>query len=125
MTDISILRDLRTTLDQFGTFLLTDICPSDNDIIFIKNYFDKMEMKSLMENFVEYLLPYQDQIHRRNKKLFLHNKKIFGNLPHDKITKFSQLMNGEQISQENEITIWEYFRTIVGLCNEYKKFLKR
>lgn len=124
MSEISLLRDLRIIIDQFGTFLQMDVCPDDEDIKFINTFLNKMEVETLMKRFIEYLLPYELQIRNKNKRLFLHNKKIFGDLPEGKVAKFSQLFINENISTENENIIWDYFRTIIGLCNEYKK-LKR
>jgi hypothetical protein len=106
-------------MDQFADFLLTEVCPENGDLFALKQYLKQENIETVVRGFIKFVLPYREQIFKRDNRFFIHNTKIFGDLPEDKVVYFKKMWNENKISPEDKEAVWEYFKTLACLCVDY------
>jgi hypothetical protein len=84
--------------------------------------------RDLMQNIIQTVLPFSEQIRKRDINFFTSQKyTIFEGLPTDRVDYFEKLIitpeNQGGMSNEDKDVIFEYFDQFVTLAEEYKKNL--
>jgi len=93
-----------------------------NDLIAVEFYFKNFHHDTIMNHFINKVLPYKKQIINRDVQFFLKNDSIFAGLPEDRINYYSKIVaSGKRISEDYRITIWEYFDSLIALAELYQK----
>ena len=87
-----------------------------DDLLGVSMIFGRMSEKVIMEHVEKYVMPYNEQINKRNLKFFKKNKKhIFKGVGEDKINEYSDFITGNKITKKNIDAIWDYFDSMVAL----------
>lgn len=95
-----------------------------DDVLYVKIFLQALGKDKCMKHVIKRILPYKDQIGNRDQKFFEKNKKIFGELPQDRVDYFSDLIINEKLTKEDKDEIWDFFDTFVTCADEYKKLQK-
>lgn len=116
-----ILQKFKQAIMQFIDELI-DIFPQESDLIISRVFFeDQIPIVTIADSFVDHILPYRDQIVKRNDKFFIDDNNIFGTLDFDKVLHFKKLWNSGHLDKEDRDVIWDYFDTFIILIDAYKK----
>lgn len=92
------------------------------DVVFLREFFARLEPLDMANMFVKYVLPYADQIRNRDDQYFANNLgKLFTTLPEDRISFMRDVLINEKIEAEDKTTIWEFWNTFIMLTEKYKK----
>jgi hypothetical protein len=104
---------------------IEDILNSHNintdDIIYIKFYAMNSNKEESIKEASLRILPWKEFIRTRNEDFFYKNKKIFGELPEDKVNYFSDLWKKGVFDEEDKKEIWEFMDCFVAYAEQYKK----
>ena len=113
--------------DELNNFLdrIEDIL-NEHDIeveefIFIKFFITSMSDQQAMNHIIRRVLPWKEHIQGRRDSFFYKNKKIFGELPEDKVNYFSDLWMSKTLDKDDKKEIWEFFDVFIAFAEEYKK----
>ena len=121
ISTIDILQRLKKGVIQFIDDLI-DIFPQEYDLIMARIFFeDQVEVSSLADSFVKYVLPHKNMIKGRNEKFFINDNNIFGMIDNGKVLHFKKLWTSSSLDSENRAIIWKYFDTFIVLSEAYKK----
>ena len=109
---------------------ITDILESYNldvadDMVYIRFGIMSNNKEQIMDTVSNNILPFEKHIKEKNEIFFTkkeNQKKIFGDLPEDKVSFFSDFWNKTDISTEDKDCIWEYFDTFIALAERFKKY---
>lgn len=122
---------LKTILyEEFMNFAksMEEILDSHNldsdDVLYVKIFLQALGKDKCMEHTIKRILPYKKQIEKRDQEFFQKNKKIFGELPQDRVDYFSDLIVNEKLTKEDKNEIWDFFEAFVACADEYKKLQK-
>ena len=103
---------------------LLEILPNETDIFLVRIYFDTaINPIELMDNFIEYVLPWRDYIEQRDETYFEKNDHIFGKLPKNKVQHFKNLYTNDVFDASQKEIIWQYFDVFLSLADTYKKYI--
>ena len=120
---MDLLKSLKQELLLFIDSI-EDICSeyniSTDEVIYVQVLFRAMSEEQIMYHITKRILPWKKQIVERNESFFYKNKKIFGELPEDKVNYFSDLIT-KTFSQDDKNEIWDFFDTFITFAEEYKK----
>lgn len=83
----------------------------------------------LMQIIIDSVLPYKEQIIRKDESFFKNNRRLFGkHAPNvkektigDLVSHFSAIWDGHGLSKKSKNTIWDYFLVFIRLAELYKK----
>lgn len=93
---------------------------SVTDLMNSEFYFKKIKKEKLMAHVIDRVLPFKGQIEKEEEIFFVKNTdKIFGGLPPDRITFFSNRLIS--LPPDDKKTLWRYFQTFVALAEMHKK----
>ncbi len=93
-----------------------------DDLIYVKFFISKMTSEDAMQHVIMHILPWERQIEEKDDQFFYKNKKIFGDLPNNKVNYFSDLWMSTTLNEEDKDEIWRFMDTFVTYGNEFKKF---
>ncbi len=103
---------------------LIEVFPSDVQMLFARLYFsDNVDQEKLMKGFVKYVLPWKDQILKRDEKYFEDNEYIFGDIDPTKVEHFKSLIKSGGFSSDDKNVLWDYFAVFISLAEKYKKLI--
>ena len=128
MSDIQILQRFREGYLGFIDSLISQF-PREPNLIVGRVFFeDGVPVELVAKNFIQRILPYKDQIARRDDSFFMENNHIFG-MVSEKNTKdvvhFKTLWASNQLDDEDRNTIWEWFDLFCKLMEKYSNIVNR
>ena len=92
------------------------------DIATISQFFTALDPIELMQQFIKSVLPYSDQIERKNEEYFhKHILALFQDFPQEKVYSLYNFIRSGDCDADLKDDIWDYLQTIVALIKKYKK----
>lgn len=92
------------------------------DIMFLREFFARIEPVDMINMFVKYVLPHAEQIRKHDVSYFADNiAELFQGLPEDRLQFIQDLLVNDKISAEDKQDMWSYWDTFVLLSEKYKK----
>jgi len=127
LTDIT--DDAKRMIMEFINDLKTGIFTSPAEqleLTFVEAYYASVDSESAIQHLISNVLPYKDQIKKRNLHFFIDKKDvIFKGLPQARIDHFANMVTKPEelggIDGETKRVVWDYFDTFLWLAEEYKK----
>ena len=93
----------------------------NGDLTTLSFFFKQCPPYELMDSIVEYVLPWERYIKKRDDDFFYKNKKIFGTLPDDSVDYFSDLWKSDKLDDDDKGIVWDYFDVFIECAKTYKK----
>jgi len=125
MEQQKLMRDLQTTVLELIADLKDNIFVQEEeigDLMLVEFFFKKMHPERIMNHIVSKVLPWKEQIKKRDQEFFLQNSSLFQGLPEDRISHYTNtIVKGDRIDDDNRNIVWQYFDTIIQLAETYKK----
>ena len=117
---------MRQTISEFVTELKTKIFTEpqeQGDLVLVEFFFSKLHDSMMMNEVIQNVLPWENQIKGRKSEFFLNNRNVFKGIPEDRIEYFSSMWKGDnqRLSKDDKDTIWAYFDTMLAIAKAYKK----
>lgn len=94
----------------------------ESDLMFILEFFQRIDAVELMSLFIKRVLPYTAQIRNCDEKFFQENVlKLFSDLPQEKVYFIYDIFVNNRIDQEDKEANWDYWGVFVSLAEKNKK----
>ena len=125
MTTGDSLLDMQTTVLEFIEDLKENVfteADEQGDFMLVEFFFKRMHRESVMHHIINSVLPWKKKINKRDEEFFLKNVDLFKGLPEDRISHYGKVIaQGNRVSDDDRVTIWAYFDTMVAIAEGYKK----
>ncbi len=112
------LQALRDSMAEFINEIGKCVCHNSdekNDIFLVTTLIRATNADNIYENiFVPRVLPYRDQLEKRDISYFNRNLNIFEGLPEDKVKKYNDRVYKE-MSDENKQVMFDYFDSFFAI----------
>ncbi len=96
--------------------------PQEADLIMFRFFLsEQVPVETLMQRFVQFVLPHRQQISGRDEAFFISNDNIFGSSPKDKVIHFKNLYLG--MNAENREMLFQWFDSFLAIVEKYQKCL--
>lgn len=95
---------------------LIEIFPDDNDLYSYRLILKQLPPSDLMAKFIEGVLPFENEIEKRDEDFFLQMNTFF-----QEEDKFKNMWTSGQLDSEDKDSIWSYFDVYVELCRRYRE----
>jgi hypothetical protein len=116
---VEIMTLFKNNLLEFFDDLIEQY-PHEADLIMYRFFLsEQIPVESLMERFIQFVLPHRGQIEARNENFFIANDNIFGSSPKDKVIHFKNLYLG--MNDENRETLFQWFDSFLLLVDKYRQ----
>ncbi len=118
------LLDMQTTVLEFIDDLKENVFTESSeqgDFMLVEFFFKRMHREKIMNHIIASILPWKKKIIVRDEDFFIKNTDIFKGLPDDRVTHYGKVITGARVSEDDRVTIWSYFDTMVAIAEEYKK----
>ena len=92
-----------------------------SDIAYVRVFIMQLSPDASMMYVIDKILPYEDEIEKRDESFFYDNPEIFGKLPKSKVNYFSDLVQSGELTQDDKDEIWEFFSSFIAYGKEYDK----
>lgn len=121
MTDIE--KQFKNTLISFLDELIGQF-PQEGDLVIFRIFLkDKTPISTVLNYFIENILPFKQMVVDRNETFFLNHCSLFEQNENrkDKVNKFKKLWTSSQLDDDDKKVIWEWFDSFVFLAERYQK----
>jgi hypothetical protein len=127
MSEIEILKQFKNSLISFLDELIVQF-PEEGDIVIFRIFVkDRIIISSIMNYFVQKILPLKKMVDERNEDFFLNYCSIFEDINNDtqknKVNKFKKLWRSNCLDEDDRIVIWKWFDSFMFLSEKYQKIL--
>ena len=127
MSEIEILKQFKNSLISFLDELIVQF-PEEGDIVIFRIFVkDRIIISSIMNYFVQKILPLKKMVDERNEDFFLNHCSIFEDINNDtqknKVNKFKKLWRSNCLDEDDRIVIWKWFDSFMFLSEKYQKIL--
>lgn len=124
---MEIARDIKNTvLELINDLKQVFTQQSDKgDLLLVEFAMKKLSDTTIADKMVSCVLPHSIGIKNRDLEFFLQERNnLFAGLPQNKIDHFAKMISTKGrggLSEEDINIVWDYFDTLLGLVEEYKK----
>lgn len=116
---LKILEIFKINYIRFFTDLI-DIFPEEEDLIYIRVLLtSQIPVSTVMDIFIESILPIKDMVVRRDENFFLEKCNLFDELDGTKVVHFKKLWSSPNLDDETKDVMWKYFDVLIGLTENY------
>ena len=127
MSEIEILKQFKNSLISFLDELIVQF-PEEGDIVIFRIFVkDRIIISSIMNYFVQKILPLKKMVDERDEDFFLNHCSIFEDINNDtqknKVNKFKKLGRSNCLDEDDRIVIWKWFDSFMFLSEKYQKIL--
>lgn len=127
MSEIEILKQFKNSLISFLDELIVQF-PEEGDIVIFRIFVkDRIIISSIMNYFVQKILPLKKMVDERDEDFFLNHCSIFEDINNDtqknKVNKFKKLWRSNCLDEDDRIVIWKWFDSFMFLSEKYQKIL--
>jgi len=92
------------------------------DLISVETVINNATGQTIMDHYINRVLPWKDKIENRDEKFFLENKFIFVGLSPAKVEFYSQyLSNPDNVEDDDKELIFQHFDTMTEIAELYNK----
>lgn len=125
MSEIEILKQFQNTLISFLDELIVQF-PSEGDLVIFRIFLkDRVPIVSVMNYFVQKILPLKKMITERDEDFFLNHCMLFESVDSTdkkgKINHFKKLWRSESLDDDDKRVVWEWFDSFIFLGEKYQK----
>ena len=90
--------------------LIEQIPEMTTQLLFAKLSVQQMEPDFIINNFIQHILPHEEEIRARNDVFFFeHARNMFGG----KVNYFNEIWNSSALDAEDRQTVWDWFDMFV------------
>lgn len=98
--------------------------PKDNDMILCRILVkDMIQDIILIENFIQYILPYKKKISKRDETFFLTDESIISHITNfnykSKVNKLKILWQSKNLDDDDREQIWKWFDLFIIVSDKY------
>ena len=120
---LHILQEFRSNLVKFFDELIEQF-PNEPDLVIIRILVkDRVPIDSIMEYFMNEIVPQKERIQSRDDTFFSDGKSLFGMLPEQQRDTFKRIWKSPKLDKEDRMAIWKWTDLFVVLSEKYKKSL--
>ncbi len=94
----------------------------DEDLVFLKLFFSDVSIDIIRYQFQKQILPFRDDILKRNEQFFMTDKDVFSNLHETakhSVPKMKELW--KNLNDENKEATWNWFKKFLQLIEEWDR----
>lgn len=122
MSDIE--KQFKNTLISFLDELIGQF-PHEGDLVIFRIFLkDKTPITTIIDYFIEKILPLKQMVVSRNEDFFLNHCSLFEQVDDtkkNKVNNFKRLWQSNQLDADDKKVIWEWFDTFIFLVEKYQK----
>lgn len=118
---VEIMTLFKKNLIEFFDDLIEQY-PQEADLIMFRFFLsEQIPVETLMQRFIQYVLPHRQKIISRDEAFFISNDNIFGSSPKEKVIHFKNLYIG--MNAENREMLFQWFDSFLMLVDKYRECL--
>ena len=80
---------------------------------------DVIPITSVINYFIQYILPYKEYISKRDAEFFMNNTEFYNKFDKDMINDFKKLWRSNQLDKEDRQILWKWIDSFVYLLEKY------
>ena len=105
--------------------LLFDKREERGDLITVEFFYQRLHPQQIMNNVIEKMIPFSQQIQNKDLNFFKENTSIFSSLPDSRVQYYKDQILGDRFDKENIDMLWEYLDAMVAYGEVYINNNKR